>query len=178
MQATGVGMVEGSQLPGPSGPGGFLDALRRPYRAGQGVLTRRIAYWAGVGLVLWAARDLWVWLRGFPALQKSVLSTPVAGVDLSRIPLGGPELDGAILIAAGVAVLGWVWVSWFVKRPWLADLLIDTESEMKKVSWPARDEAWAAAKVVTVTVIVFTAVLTVFDFVITGFMKMLTGLPL
>lgn len=170
-----VGRTEGAQGPGPSG---FLDALRRPYREGQGALTRRIAYWAGVGLVLWGARDLWVWLRGFPGLMKPLIAATVGGIDLSRLPLGGPTIDGAILIAVLVAAAGWVWVSWFVKRPWLADLLIDTESEMKKVSWPARDEAWAAAKVVTMTVVVFTAVLTLFDFAITGFMKLLTGLPL
>ena len=64
------------------------------------------------------------------------------------------------------------------QRPWLADLLIETESEMKKVSWPARDEAMAATRVVSVTVIAFTVVLLAFDVLITEIMKLLTGLPL
>jgi preprotein translocase SecE subunit len=141
-------------------------------------VTRRIAWGTGVGLVLWGARDLWVWLNGFGALQRPLFPEPILGVDVGHLPLGGPALGGALLLAVAVGLAGWVWVSWFLKRPWLADLLIETEAEMKKVSWPATGEAWSATVVVSVTVVVFTVVLTVFDFLITGLMKILTGLPL
>jgi preprotein translocase SecE subunit len=174
-QATGIGAVEGGEV-GPARS--FLDEFRRPYKAGQGPVTRRIAYWSGVGLSAWAARDLWVWLQGFGALQQPIRKAPVLGLDLSHLPLGGPALSLSVLLAAVVGVAAWVWVSWFLKRPWLADLLIETEGEMKKVSWPARDEAMAATRVVSVTVVAFTAVLLVFDVVITQVMKLLTGLPL
>jgi preprotein translocase SecE subunit len=175
-----VKTVEGAQEAGPSGSGGFLAELRRPYKADQGVVTRRIAYWAAVGLVLWGARDLWVWLQGFGTLQSALFPDAIFGgrLDLSRLPLGGPAISGSVLIAVAVGAGAWVWAAWFLKRPWLADLLIETESEMKKVSWPAKEEAWAATKVVTVTVILFTLVLLGFDVVITGAMKLLTGLPL
>ena len=172
MLASGVKTVEPTQGAGAKSPGFFVD-LRRPYKPGQGGVSRRIAYWVGVGLVLWAAWDLWVWLQGFGPLQRPILSGALA-----RLPLGGPALSWSIVTSAVVGAAGWVWVAWFVKRPWLADLLIETEGEMKKVSWPATDEAWSATKVVTVTVVVFTLVLTVFDFAITGLMQMLTGLPL
>ena len=177
VQAAGVRTVDGTEAAGAPGPGFFAE-LRTPYKAGQGVVTRRIAYWCAVGLMLWGARDLWVWLRGFGALQSPILAERVLGLDVRTLPLGGPVLDGALVIATVLGVAGWVWAAWFLKRPWLADLLIDTESEMKKVSWPASDEAWSATKVVTVTVLAFTLVLTVFDFAITGLMKLLTGLPL
>lgn len=175
MLASGVKTVEGTQG---TGPAGFFGDLRRPYKAGQGVVTRRIAYWIGVGLVVWASRDLWVWLQGFGALQRPIFAERLLGLDLSRLPLGGTTLSGSIAIAAAIAAAGWVWVAWFLKRPWLADLLIDTESEMKKVSWPAQEEAWSATRVVAVTVVLFTLVLFVFDLAITGVMKLLTGLPL
>ncbi|MCK6479220.1 MAG: preprotein translocase subunit SecE [Planctomycetaceae bacterium] len=161
-------MAEGTQ------PAGFVAGLKRPYRPGQGGLTRRIAYWTGVLFALWAARDLWVWLQGFAALREAILP----GTALARLPLDGPVLGWSLLIAAAAAGAAWVFVAWFLKRPWLADLLIDTETEMKKVSWPARDEAWNATKVVSVTVLIFTAVLMVFDQVIVRLLELLTGLPL
>lgn len=175
VQASGVRTVDGTQG---TGAPGFFEAIRLPYKEGQGAVTRRIGYWMGVGLAAWGARDLWVWLQGFGALQRPILVDRVAGIDLSHLPLGGPALGGSILIATIVGIAGWLWVAWFLNRPWLADLLIDTESEMKKVSWPGVEEAWAATKVVTATVVVFTVVLWVFDIIITGFMTLVTGLPL
>ena len=174
-QATGVGTMEGVQE-GPSRS--FLEEFRRPYKDGQGIVTRRIAYWSGAGLAIWGARDLWVWLQGFGALQRPLLKGHLLGLDLGHLPLGGPALSLSVVLASAVGVAAWVWVSWFLKRPWLADLLIETESEMKKVSWPARDEAMAATRVVSVAVVAFTVVLLVFDVLITQVMKLLTGLPL
>ena len=166
--ATGVKTVEAT------GTSGFLEDMRRPYKAGQGILTRRIAYGTGVGFALWGARDLWVWLQGFGALKQSLLP----GTPLSHFPFNGPAVSGSVLVAALVAAATWVFVAWYLKRPWLADLLIETETEMKKVSWPASDEAWGATKVVGATVLIFTGVLMVFDNAITWLMKLLTGLPL
>ena len=39
-------------------PGGFFDDIRRPYKAGQGVVTRRIAHATCVAFALWGAFDL------------------------------------------------------------------------------------------------------------------------
>jgi preprotein translocase SecE subunit len=174
-QATAIGSMDG----GGEGPArSFLHEIRAPYKDGQGVVTRRIAYWSGVGLSVWGARDLWVWLQGFGALQRPLLKGHILGLDLGHLPLGGPALSMSVVLATVVGLAALVWVTWFLKRPWLADLLIETESEMKKVSWPARDEATAATRVVSVTVIAFTLVLLVFDVLITEIMKLLTGLPL
>jgi len=174
-QATGIGTMNGSGE-GPART--FLDEIRHPYKDGQGVVTRRIAYWSGAFLALWGARDLWIWLQGFGALQSPLFKGRLLGLDMSHLPLGGPALSLSVVLAAGVGLAAWIWVSWFLNRPWLADLLIETESEMKKVSWPARDEAVAATRVVCVAVVAFTLILLVFDVVITQFMKLLTGLPL
>lgn len=168
MLATGVKSVEGAQ------GSGLLDAIRRPYKPGQGVLTRRIAYWSGVLFAVWGARDLWVWLNGFGALREPMLpDTP-----LSHLPLGGPALAYSVLIAVVVGAAAWLFVAWYLNKAWLADLLITTEAEMKKVSWPGPEEAWSATKVVTVAVGIFTGVLLVFDAAITWLMQLLTGLPL
>ena len=171
-QATGIRTMDSeAQAAAPAG-------LLRTYKGGQGVVTRRIAFWTGAGLAAWGARDLWIWLQGFGALQRPIVGSPVAGIDLSHLPLGGPALSLSVVIAVVVAAAAWIWVSWFLKRPWLADLLIETEGEMKKVSWPARDEAVAATKVVSATVVAFTLVLLVFDVVLTEVMNLLTGMRL
>jgi preprotein translocase SecE subunit len=154
-----------------AGARGFPGDLLRPYRPGQGLVARRIALAVGVGFALWAAFDLWVWLHGFAGLSRPLLDGALA-----RLPLGGPPISGSLLIAAGAGGGGLVLVLWLLKRPWLADLFIDTEAEMKKVSWPAREEAWAATKVVTATVVTITLVLLVFDLVLTEVMRLLTGL--
>lgn len=174
-QATAIGTMDGGgERPARS----FLDEIRRPYKEGQGAVTRRIAFWSGMGLSAWGARDLWVWLQGFGALQRPLLKGQVLGFDLAHLPLGGTALSLSVVLAVFVGAAVAVWVSWFLKRPWLADMLIETESEMKKVSWPVRDEAVAATKVVSVTVLAFTLVLLAFDVLITEVMRLLTGLPL
>ena len=172
--------MEGPEGAMTGGPPGFLHDLRRPYKEGQGVLTRRIALWTGIFFAAWGARDLWIWLQRFSALQKAILPDPLFGgrVDLSHLPMGGPALGGSVLIATAIGIAVLVWLAWFLKRPWLVDRLIDTESEMKKVSWPASDEAWGATKVVTVVVLLFTGMLFVIDVAITTGMQLLTGLPL
>ena len=168
MQAAGVKAVEGSKDAGtPGSPGGLL----RPYRPGQGLVARRIANAVGAWFALWAAWDLWVWLNGFASLNRPLLDGALA-----RLPLGGPAISGALGIGAAVGAAGCLFSVWMLKRPWLADLLIDTESEMKKVSWPARDEAWSATKVVSATVLVITLVLLAFDLFLTEIMWLLTGL--
>ena len=172
MLATGVKKVDGSAK-GPKAAG-FLGELRLPYKPGQGGLTRKIAYWTAVRFAVWGARDLWVWLQGFGPLREPIL----AGTPVSHLPLVGLALGWSVVISVLVAAATWGFVAWYLKRPWLADMLIETETEMKKVSWPARDEAWNATKVVTVTVLIFTGVLMIFDQVITRLLELLTGLPL
>lgn len=168
MQAAGVKAVDGTK---DAGTPGFLGDLLRRYKPGQGLVARRIAHAVGAWFALWAAWDLWVWLNGFAALNRPLLDGPLA-----RLPLGGPALSGSLLIAAAVGAAGCLFSVWILKRPWLADLLIDTEAEMKKVSWPAREEAWSATKVVTAAVLVITLVLLVFDLVLSEVMRLLTGL--
>jgi hypothetical protein len=87
---------------------GFLDEILHPYKAGQGVITRRIAYWSGAGLSIWGARDLWIWLQGFGALQAPLLKAPILNLDLSHFPLGGPAISLSVVLAAGVGLAGWI----------------------------------------------------------------------
>ncbi len=161
----GLAAVDGKQA------GGLLARLRNPYRQGQGAMTRRIAYWTGVGFGFWAAFDLWKWLQGMAPLAK-----PLFPDSFPRIPALGATIGWALPIA--LVVFGGIWfgVAWLLKEPWLADRLIETEGEMKRVSWPSIDEAWNATKVVSVAVIILTAMLVLFDVGLGALLKLLFNL--
>jgi len=152
-----------------AGAPGFWADLIRPYRAGQGTVARTLAWIVGAGFSLWGAYDLWIWLHGFGALNRPFLDGALARIPVLRTPISG-SLAIAVAVAAGAILL----VAWLLKRPWLADLLIETEGEMKKVSWPGREEAWSATKVVSVATVAITAVLLVYDLILTQVMRLLT----
>ena len=54
-------------------------------------------------------------------------------------------------------------------KPKTVDLLIETELEMKKVSWPTIEEAMSATWVVAFVTLLLTASLFFFDFLLASF---------
>jgi preprotein translocase SecE subunit len=165
-----VGSTNGSRG-GTDGLTGFLARLRSPYRPGQGATSRRAIFLVAVGFAAWGCLDLWAWMQRFDALR-----TPFWSGAGSRLPIGNVAVGGSLLIALVVFAGGLVLATWSLKQPKLADLLIETESEMKKVSWPSLPEAWGNTKVVAVTVSLFAAVLLVFDLAIRGVFRQLFAL--
>ena len=78
-----------------------------------------------------------------------------------RIPVLGLDLSPALLITACVLAVSLAVLYRWEQTPKNADLLIETESELRKVSWPTLDEAingsWAV--MMTVLVLIFAEVL-------------------
>jgi preprotein translocase SecE subunit len=68
---------------------------------------------------------------------------------------------GLFVVMAGFVLYTWNWKGW-------NDLLIDTQTEMKKVSWPKRDELIGSSVVVIVCVLVLGVYLYVVDILLTG----------
>lgn len=125
------------------------------YKNGQGRFARgAAAAGAGILLLLGCYRLYWF-------LHSYVwASAPIAGIE---IPGLGTPLSAALLLAlAAVVVFGLV-VFYAVNRPDLADLLIETESEMRKVTWPTFEEAKNSSLVVVVCVVIMAVLITVFD---------------
>jgi preprotein translocase SecE subunit len=145
--------------------------IRLPYRPGQGSASRQAAHVVGVLFAAWGCVDLWAWLQRFDALRA-----PLLPEGFSHLPFGGPAVSGSLGIGLVLFAAGWGLLAWGLKHPRLADLLIETESEMKKVSWPSLPEAWGTTKVVTVTVALFAVVLLVVDLVIRGVFRQLFAL--
>jgi preprotein translocase SecE subunit len=124
------------------------------HRPGEGVYARGTAFWALAGFAYLYARRLYFWLDRFDSMQiRLVGEIPV---------LGAPLTPGLLVALATFLVLAFgAWKT--VNAPRIADLLVDTELEMKKVTWPSFDESWKASLVVIFCVFVMTAYLTLAD---------------
>ncbi|MHC4859601.1 MAG: preprotein translocase subunit SecE [Planctomycetota bacterium] len=138
---------------------GFLEF----YKKGQGSAARLIAIVAGFLLVATGCYSLWVTLQGSQTLSKTLLPIPHVGLEVTL----------ALLIALVVLVTGCLALAWFVNRPRSVDLLIETEGEMRKVSWPSRQEAWNSSVIVVVTVLVMMGLLFFYDFALNFILKRL-----
>ncbi|MEQ8763372.1 MAG: preprotein translocase subunit SecE [Planctomycetota bacterium] len=122
------------------------------YKKDQGIYARRTALWLLVLLLLWGAFRLYVWFSGFAALKAS---------NMGEIPLTDVKLNWAFAIAAIIFAAAVFGCAKLLNRPKLADLMIDTEQEMKKVTWPTFNDAVNSSVIVIVTVIIFAVFLSV-----------------
>ena len=140
--------------PAPQGRGWFT-----PYREDQGRHARMAAFWSVVFFLVFGCRFMHQVLSQWESLRK-----PLNGI---RIPVVSVDLSPAFLMSFAVFCAGLLLIHRWQQRPKVADLLIDTEAELKKVSWPKGEEVWNAAMVVIVSVVllgVFLALVDIFLF--------------
>jgi preprotein translocase SecE subunit len=125
------------------------------YKKDQGRMARMTAYWSGTIFLFYGCVSL------FREMSSSVqLSQAIGGIE---IPVLGMDLSPSLLIAAVVFLGGaYLFFRW-VERPKQADLLIETEGEMKKVTWPSLSETMSGSITVILTVLVLMAILALFD---------------
>ena len=74
-------------------------------------------------------------------------------------------------VPALVLLVVGLFVAWFVNRPGMADFLIATEGEMKKVSWSRRKEVIGSTKIVIVTTAILASILFAVDVLLIFFFK-------
>lgn len=89
-------------------------------------------------------------LDGMVVTLRSWFGGDEAWADL---PLVG-EVDAAKLVSLATLALGGFLLSRYLNRPKTADLLIETENELKKVTWPSPSETWVGSVAVIVTVLI------------------------
>ncbi|HVX83220.1 MAG TPA: preprotein translocase subunit SecE [Phycisphaerae bacterium] len=119
------------------------------YKPGQGKYVR----WGTVaGIMLVVGLGLW-WLA-----EKTPLTT------YENIPV-----KTGVLVAW--AVLGAFGAFYCVNAPKLAEFLIMTESEMRKVTWPTRRQLITSTKVVILLTFILAVILGGVDFGFLGFFK-------
>lgn len=118
------------------------------YRRGQGKWARLIAGGCVLALVVYGAWALHDFLIGYESLKKVLLVLP--GLDL--------RISTAFIISAVLfAVFGFLIYYFLTQNKKVCDFLIETEIEMKKVTWPGLGEVWGSTLIVLGTVIVFAA---------------------
>ncbi len=94
------------------------------------------AFWSLAILALWGARALNIQLGvSFKSLGQR-LGANEAGQGGAMIPVLGVSVTPAFLISATVGVVCVFMLYRWLEKPKNADLLIDTESELRKVTWP------------------------------------------
>jgi len=140
------------------------------YRKNQGRYARMIAFWS---LAL---------LFAYGCFRSGGMVSVVAGwmssdeVLLEPFPLL-KQLRISSLIVLGVFGAMVFLLHKILNQPRLADLLIDTEGEMQKVTWPTWGEVQQGALAVAAMVLVLVGFLTVVDTVFTKVMTyLLAGL--
>jgi preprotein translocase SecE subunit len=132
------------------------------YKAGQGGLTR-LTSWVGLLLVTFlGCVELYSWI------QNPKTDTPILGINLElfwKLPILGVPLSWKLLLCLAVFI-GLIWaVRRYMMRPATVDTLIEVEMEMKKVSWPTRDESMNATWVVIFVTLLITFLLFFFDLI-------------
>ena len=127
------------------------------YKKGQGKVARMSAYILMGLLILFGAYRL-----------HATFNVPGEGVLVEKLPVIG-DLTIMKLISLAAFLFGMLALHLVLNKATTADLLIDTEQEMRKVSWPS----WGEVKSATLIVIVVTFVMGMSLF---GFDQALQGL--
>lgn len=112
------------------------------YKPGQAKAARWTAYLLLALVLFLGVRSLYAWINE-PGVNVWVADLPV---------LGSITLYKAI--AAFVFLLGLYALHMVLNRPAMVDLLIDTEQEMRKVSWPSGSDVKSATLVVALVTFV------------------------
>lgn len=143
------------------------------YKKDQGRLARLVVFWVLGLLAFYGCYAFYgqVLKKYFAAS----LGTPlVAG--MKKIPILGIEFNGAFLISLALFIGALFLLSRWQNRPKVADLLIETESEMRKVTWPTFPEAINSSIIVIVTVLFLMAFLAGADWLLGNITtRLLTG---
>ena len=137
-----------------------------PQKAGQGSLTRLVTWTILILAVLLGSRELYIWI------QSTGDRSLVPGEWFQRLPLLGIPFSWKFLLCVVVCIGLLAFVRWIMSRPSTFTTLTETELEMKKISWPTKQESLNAMWVVVFVTVVLTLTLAAFD----GALHMILGL--
>ena len=123
------------------------------YKRDQGRTARTVEFWALLAVAYFGATSLKSFLTGFESLGKPLVES------MKRVPILGAPLNAAFLLGVlFFAVVGYGVYRWS-ERAKTADLLIETEAELRKVTWPSVPEVVNSSLVVVFCVLFLMAFL-------------------
>ncbi len=135
------------------------------YSDDQGRHARMAAFWSATLLSLFGCTFLHTLLVGVDSLSE-----PLGGL---RIPVVSIDVTGAFLISTGVFAGLLLAIRRWQERPKTIQLLVGTESELRKVTWPGLDEVMNSSLVVVICVVFIGAFLAGVDYVLARVMSYL-----
>ncbi len=112
-------------------------------------MARMAAFWSLTVLLFYGCTSLKGELTG---RWSSSLGQPLMS-SFERIPVLGVELTAAFLVATVCFAGGMFGLYRWLERPKSADLLIETELELRKVTWPTGNEVVNSSMVVIACVL-------------------------
>jgi len=129
------------------------------------------AFWAlflllGYGCLSGLVHQMRSWFSGLGVLFTRVW--------VDKIPLLG-QIDMAMTVSLAVLGIGGYVIHRFLNRPRSADLLIETEGELRKVTWPSPSETWAGTLAVMVTVVLMLGYLFASDAMLSNLLSRVMG---
>ncbi len=134
------------------------------YKRGQGKTARTTAYLLLSLLVLFGAWRMHATFND----PGDWTGTPLA----EGLPLIG-NLTWMKIVAAAVFLMGMLCMHLILNKASMADLLIDTEQEMRKVSWPSWPEVKSATLIVVLVTFVMGLALFGFDQALQGLFSLI-----
>ena len=128
------------------------------YKPEQGRMARMAAFWTLAVLIFYGCTSLNEALAG----RVKALAEPLVP-SMPKLPVLGFGLTPAFLISGLVCMAGLFLLYRWLEKPKHADLLIETEHELRKVTWPTIPEVVNSSVVVIVFVVLLMGFLAAAD---------------
>jgi len=124
------------------------------YKKDQGRMVRMAVFWTVAVLLFYGCSSLRQTLSAyFDGLKAPLFEA------LPKLPVLGVMLTGALVISLVAFAVALYFAHRWLEKPKYADLLIETESELRKVTWPTGQEVFNSSLVVVVCVVLLMAFL-------------------
>jgi preprotein translocase SecE subunit len=127
--------------------------------------ARMAAFWSLTLMTLFGCTFLHGELIAFESLAQ-----PIRGYS---IPIVGIDISGSFLISAAIFLLCVLWIRRWIGKPKVATMLVDTEAELRKVTWPSGQQVINSSLVVVVAVLLIGLYLAGLDYVLARISKYL-----
>jgi preprotein translocase SecE subunit len=138
-----------------------------PYKKDQGRMARMATFWSLAILAFWGSYALHNQLRiVFGGVLGRAFGADETGRGGLVIPVLAIQVSAAFLIALLVFGGAMFLIFRWTESPKIADLLIETEQELKKVTWPTWREVRDSSAVVILCVTVLLVFLATSDVVL------------
>lgn len=134
------------------------------YKPDQGVYARTTGRWLLGAMWAFGCYSLYYWLLSFRGEDgDGFMVTPLTE---GKLMVLGVPLTVALIAAVAIGLGGLFMIFRLLDKPKVADMLIDSETEMRKCTWPTWNETFSSSVVILVVMLFFTASLAGMDWLL------------